>query len=163
MSNNHSLEGRKIIWPLALLSNILIAFGFLFIASGIGTVLMSVYSGKTLTETGILISETSQLAKNTILIGQIGGTTIGMIILPLLYLFYLKRELKEEIFHPSWKQILSFLITALSITIVIMPLVGIIGDWNKDLDLPAGWESIEFGMRDMEENAAKATKLSTLR
>jgi membrane protease YdiL (CAAX protease family) len=159
MSNNHSLQGRKIIWPLALLSNILIAFGFLFMLNGMGTIFMSLYLWKWPKDALVIISENSTLAKDTILIGQIGGVITGMILLPLLYIFFIKKELKAPIFQPSWKQIFSFLIAAISITFVIMPLVGIIGDWNKEMQLPHGWEAIEESMRRMEDSAAKATKL----
>jgi membrane protease YdiL (CAAX protease family) len=160
MSNNHSLERGKIAWPLALLSNVLIAFGLLFMANGIGAILMALYLGGKPDMTGFVLGgPNATLMKNALLVGQIGGTLIGMVILPLLYIFFLKKELQEIIFKPSWKQILSFMLAAVSITFIIMPLIGIIGDWNKDIQLPSSWGSIATGMRAMEDKAAQVTKL----
>lgn len=154
MSNNHSIEDRKIAWPLALLSNVLIALGFLFMYQGVGVILSSFYYViEKSPESNIL------LRKDVLLVGQIGGILVGMIVLPLLYIFFIKKELQKPIFEPSWKQISSFMLAAISITFIIMPLVGIIGDWNKDIQLSFVWDSLASGMRVMEDKAAQATKL----
>ncbi len=154
MSNNHSIEDRKIAWPMALLSNVLIALGFLFMYQGVGVILSSFYYViEKSPESNIL------LRKDVLLVGQIGGILVGMIVLPLLYIFFIKKELQKPIFEPSWKQISSFMLAAISITFIIMPLVGIIGDWNKDIQLSFVWDSLASGMRAMEDKATQATKL----
>ena len=157
MSNNHSLEERKIAWPFTLVSNVLIAFGFLFIANGVGAVLMALYlGGKPDLDA---LSQDPHTMKNALLIGQIGGTLVGMLLIPSLYIFYIKKELKEIILVPSWKQISFFLLAAACITFVIMPLVGIIGDWNKDIQFPPALDSLSRAMHAMEDEIAKSVKL----
>jgi membrane protease YdiL (CAAX protease family) len=94
-----------------------------------------------------------------VLIGQIGGTLVGLVILPLLYVLYVKKELSRIIFKPSYTQLPSFLLAALTITLIALPIVGYIGDWNKQIDFPDSMNSLEAPMRVMEEKAAQMTKL----
>jgi membrane protease YdiL (CAAX protease family) len=160
MSNNNSISLKILTGIVALLSSIFIAFGFFFIASGIGTELMKLYLGK-----GVDISNLFNagldpgFVKNAIFIGQIGGSLIGMVALPVLYVTYFKKELKPEIFTFQWKQIIPFAIIAVSITFVILPLIGYLGDWNQDFSFSENWKDVENAMRTMEENARQITKL----
>jgi membrane protease YdiL (CAAX protease family) len=160
MSNNHSLERSNITLPVALISNILIVLGLIFIANWVGGMLMYAYLGKMPSESDFLNVGTDALAlKNGLLIGQIGGTFTGLVIIPMVYIFFLKKELKDKIFNPSWNQVLPFVMAAISITFVILPFIGIIADWNKKIHLPESLQAIEHSMHLMEEKAEMMTKL----
>lgn len=160
MTNNHSLERGNLPWPLTLISNILIVLGFIFIANWVGSVMMSLYIGRLPVETDFQATGAAAIqVKKMILIGQISGTMVGLIILPLLYVFYLKKELSAIIFKPPFFQLPSFLIAAFAITLIALPMVGAVGDWNKQIDLPDSMSSLESAMRMMEEKAAQVTKL----
>jgi hypothetical protein len=160
MSNNHSLERGNLPWSLSLVSNILIVLGLLFIANWVGGSLMYAYQGRMPVEADFMATgEAAIRVKKMLIIGQIGGTVVGMIILPLLYVFYIKKELSGILFNPSYFQFPSFLLAALSITIVALPMVGIVGDWNKQIVFPESMSSVEAAMRLMEDKAAQMTKL----
>ncbi len=121
---------------------------------------MYVYLGKMPSESDFLKAGTDALAlKNALLIGQIGGTFTGLVAIPLVYIFFLKKELKDKIFLPSWNQTLPFVMAAISITFIILPFIGIVADWNKRIHLPESWQTIEHSMHLMEEKAEKMTKL----
>jgi membrane protease YdiL (CAAX protease family) len=161
MNNNHSIEKANIAWPFALLSNILIVLGFILVANWAGGVCMYLYLGRIPTESDFITADPDliTLVKHTLLAGQIGGTLVGLVVLPLLYVFYLKRELKGVIFNSLNAQLLPFIGAGIGITFVILPLIGIIGDWNKSITLPESWNSMEVIMRAMELKAEKMTKL----
>jgi membrane protease YdiL (CAAX protease family) len=160
MSNNHSLERSNTALPVALISNILIVLGLIFIANWVGGMLMYAYLGKMPVESDFFKAGVDAFRiKNALLIGQIGGTLTGLVIIPLFYIFFLKKELKEEIFNPYWKQNLSFMMAAVSITFIILPFIGIVADWNKGVHLPENWHSLERSMHLMEEKAERMTKL----
>ncbi len=160
MSNNNSLQERKFNSPLTLVSTLLVVLGFVFMANGIGSLLIAVYLGRMPVAADLVIlGSNAQLVKKLVFIGQIGGTLSGLVILPLLYIAFLRKELKPLVFNPSWKKVSPFFITAITITFTIMPLIGIIGDWNKALHLPSAWNTLESGMRAMEESATQLTAL----
>ena len=160
MSKNNSLEGVNMPWPLALFVNILIVLGFFFMFNGFAAIIMKMAAGGIPMESDMVLNgPAAEAAKNTLLVGHIGGIIVGMILLPLLYVFYIRKELNELIFKPSWFQIGNFSLIALSVTFVILPFLGVITDWNKAITLPKSWESIELGMRVLEDKAAEMTKL----
>ncbi|HVD97513.1 MAG TPA: CPBP family intramembrane glutamic endopeptidase [Cytophagaceae bacterium] len=160
MSNNHSLNQRNLSWPLALISNILIALGFFFMANWIGGVFMYLSLGRMPVEADFVSTGQAALQfRNAELMGQLGGAIGGLIVLPLLYVFFLKKELIQPIFKPSFDQFPSFLLAAVSVTIIILPFVGIVGDWNKEISFPDSWHDLETTLRMLEERAAQATKL----
>ncbi len=160
MSNNHSLGRSNPVWPLAVLSNVLIVLGLVLIANWIGGSLMYLYLGRVPVAADFAATgpEAAEI-KNMILTGQIGGTLVGLVILPLLYLRFLRKDLAAVVFNPSYIQFPSFLLAALSITFCILPLVGVIGDWNKELTLPDSWQAVEASFRAMENKAAQVTRL----
>ena len=122
--------------------------------------MMTIYLGREPVEADFLATgEAAVQIKNMLLIGQISGALIGLIILPLLYVFYLKKELSAVIFKPSFSRFPSFLLAALAITVIALPMVGIVGDWNKQIVFPDSMNSVEIWMRNMEEIAAKRTML----
>ncbi len=160
MSKNNSLERVNLPWPWALLVNVLIVMGFYFIFSGFAAFVMQMVAGKIPEDSDLVLNGPNASAmKNTLLLGHIAGILMGMILVPLLYVFYLRKDLNEVIFKPSWVQIGAFMMLAVSITFVVLPFLGIVTDWNKSITLPKGWESLELGMRALEDKAAEMTKL----
>jgi len=141
----------------SVLSYILITLGFYFFFNGIASIIIELYFGKMPDDTDIL--QGGNLIKNTIFIGQIGGIIFGMILLPYLYIHFLNKELKFTIFKPSWENASSFFLIAIAITIIILPTIGIIGDWNKAISLPEWMKGLENSMKIMEEKAAEMTDL----
>lgn len=160
MSNNHSLESRILPWYMALISNILIVLGLIFIANWIGSSLMYLSLGRIPAQADIAgAGPDAESVRNAVLTGQIGGTFTGLILLPLAYIFYLKKDLIKPVFKPDFRYIGSFFLAAVAITILVLPIIGVIADWNKEINFPADWSSLETGMRMLEEKAAQMTKL----
>lgn len=160
MSNNHSLERRILPWYMALVSNILIVLGLIFIANWIGSSFLYLSLGRLPSPADLAgAGPDTQAVRNAVLTGQIGGTLIGLILLPMAYIFYLKKELITPIFKPEFNHTGTFFLVAVSITVLILPLVGVIADWNKEIKLPENWSALEAGMRTLEEKAAEMTKL----
>ena len=160
MSKNNSLEQVNLPWPLALFVNILIVLGFYLMFNGFAAFTMQLVSGGIPTESDLVANGPNAYAvKNTLLLGHIVGILVGMILLPLLYVFYIRKELNDAIFKPSWFQFGTFVLLAASITFIVLPFLGVVSDLNKAILLPDSMKSVELGMRALEDKAAEMTKL----
>jgi membrane protease YdiL (CAAX protease family) len=134
-----------------------VAFGFILLYSGVGAFVLNLMgiSDPTVKE-GLSPARTEEI-KNSFLIAQFIASLSCLVILPALYLYFLKPIF--QVFKLKTNHLFTFLILALLIIFSMMPVINVINEWNQSLHLPSSFTSLENKFKKMEEMAEKTIDL----
>jgi uncharacterized protein len=154
MNNKHAERVPFSIQLMNFIGVVAKAFGFILIYMGIGGMMLQLLSsGPHDIEN---LSEVQKESLKTIyIIAQFAGAFIGLIVLPVLYILFLREDLKN-IFLVKKGQPLLLIGFAMIIFFSFLPLVNAVNEWNQSLHLPAILKTMEGSLRTMEDQAAKA-------
>lgn len=86
------------------------------------------------------------------------NTTITFILIPVLYIFYFKRDL-IPIFGTDTPALGKFLLLAFLLIFTIMPSIVVVVEWNKGLSLPESLSGLEDLIRHLESETEKMVNL----
>jgi membrane protease YdiL (CAAX protease family) len=141
-----------------LISNILIVLGFMLMANSVGSVLIQAGLGGQAIDFDVQ-GEQKDLLRRVFIFGQVGGTFTGLVLLPVLYLRFLKKNLMQDLLSVSWVNFGKFSFFGILLMVSLLPLIGFLINWNKNMHLPEAWQALESSMKLLEEKAAQMTKL----
>jgi membrane protease YdiL (CAAX protease family) len=141
-----------------LISNILIVLGFMLMANSVGSVLIQAGLGGQAIDFDVQ-GEQKDLLRRVFIFGQVGGTFTGLVLLPVLYLRFLKKDLMQDLLSVSWVNFGKFSFFGTLLMVSLLPLIGFLINWNKNMHLPEAWQALESSMKLLEEKAAQMTKL----
>jgi membrane protease YdiL (CAAX protease family) len=156
-NNNHKVNTPLGLKLLSMAGIVAVAMGFIILSMGVGGfVLKTLYTSDPSKLEGLDAIQTEKL-KNVYLIAQFAGSFVCLVILPAIYLYFLKPSF--QIFKIKTDHLSTFLTLSFLIILSIIPLINIINDWNQSLHLPAEFSDIENKLKEMESLAEKAINL----
>jgi membrane protease YdiL (CAAX protease family) len=151
----HGLLKSKPAWSqfIILISICLVSF---FILSLVGMTLLATLSGIKLTEMG-------NMAKWDFSKPEVIFIIRGMQVVQFISLFLIPVFLCARLFSTNTKKYLGFkapsnsiyFITGIGIMIVSIPLINLLGEWNRNVQFPSGMEK---WMRESEKDAARSVQ-----
>lgn len=157
--SNTAIYFQKIAESIGLLAAV---FGFFLLSNALGATFanllpdIQIEAGKTILD----MHYSDEVLKKYIFINQLIGTVLGMIMLPILYLILMNRPVLNTLIQP--KEIkASHYLTAVFVVFSILPFIGKVGDWNKNVQLPDLFAGVQQSMQVMEDQAAGITKIIT--
>jgi uncharacterized protein len=150
--------GLKLLLKLLYFIGIVaVAFGFILLYSGLGASILKLMGiADPILKSGLSPSRTEEI-KNSFLIAQFIASLACLVILPALYLYFLKPIF--QVFKLKTNHLFTFLVLALIIIFSMMPVINGINEWNQSLHLPSSYNSIEKKFKEMEEMAEKTIDL----
>ena len=160
MENYHRKEYSFTQKLFAFTSLILVVMGFILMANAISGIVMKLFLSKPLINGDLLSSGIDSAILQKILIyAQLAGAISCLIILPLLYIHFIKKDIQDTFYSFNQKDLFQFYGIAILITFAAIPLIGIIADWNKNMNLPESLSGLQLQMKELEEKAEELTKL----
>lgn len=155
MENINNSGSRILEKTLGVLIVFLVLLGSLLIGSGLGHILLKEVFGISFSSENELLNliKSSPDPKSLVLKSQAVNAIITFLAIPLLYLAIFRQSYFKK-FNPVTKRLPVFLILAIIIFFMGMPLLAYLVDWNKDMKLPANLKPIQDWMEN-SENLAK--------
>jgi membrane protease YdiL (CAAX protease family) len=133
----------------------LAVLGSMLVGSGLGHILLKdVFGINFNSETELLnLIKSSPNPQALILKSQAVNAVITFLILPILYMAIFRHSYFKK-FNPATKRLPIFLVLAIIIFFMGMPLLAYLVDWNKDMKLPSSLKPLQDWMEN-SENLAK--------
>ena len=137
------------------ISGVLLRVLGFYLLSGVFTqVLMKFLTGYNITNYNTL-----KLIPNgpqSLLLAQGGGMFLGFIILPLIYVYFMKPSLKDIFKGMNGKKTASVFVFSILAILFCGPFISALQGWNQAMPLPSGLEKV---LKTMEETAKVVTEL----
>lgn len=155
MENINNSGSRILEKALGVLVVFLVLVGSLLVGSGLGHILLKQVFGISFnSETELLnLIKSSPDPQALILKTQAVNAVITFLIIPILFLAIFRRSYFKK-FNPITKRFPFFLILAIIIFFMGMPLMAYLVDWNKAMKLPSSLKPLQDWMEN-SENLAK--------
>ena len=131
--------------------------GFTLLAQVVTAITFKIVAGQEFDFTQ-LSDANPELLRKSFLISQFAGATICLIILPWLYLTFLRRDVKA-LLAPQTRYLPEYFLIALLLFFASIPLMSWVIDWNKSMHLPAQFNELQQWMEATEKSLDKLTKL----
>jgi uncharacterized protein len=157
MNNKHA---ERVPFPIQIMNFIgvlAIVLGFFLIFQAIRRIILDMLIDNPDKLEGLATVEKLNL-KNAYISAQFAGSFIGLIILPLLYILYLRNDLKF-IFRIKKGKPLPLIALSIIIFLCFLPLVNTVNEWNQSLHLPASMSELELSFKNMEDQVTKIIDL----
>jgi uncharacterized protein len=142
---------------LYFIGTLAVAFGFILLYFGAGAFVLQLMGISDPSIKDGLSEAQKEKIKDSYLIAQFTASLTCLVILPALYLYFLKPLF--QVFKLKTDNILTFLFLSFLIILAIIPVINIINEWNQSLHLPASFSSMEKKFKEMEEMAEKTIGL----
>jgi uncharacterized protein len=134
-----------------------IVLGFFLIFQAARTIILDMLIENPGKLDGLAAAEKLNL-KNAYISAQFAGSLIGLIILPVLYILYLRHDLKF-IFEIKKSKPLPLITLSIIIFFCFLPLVNAVNEWNQSLHLPSSMNELELSFKNMEDQVKKILDL----
>jgi len=158
---NEYLNESKATNPVfQLISLLFVVFGFMILGDTIALGLISlIYNYKiTGVDSLYLLFGKGDRLQSALLAIQTLKASLAFIIFPVLYIFFFKKYLKN-IFKLDTNLIPHFILAGIMLFFITMPLLGLLVEWNKNIQLPAAWKHLEIWMQESEKQNGELTNL----
>lgn len=155
MENINNSGSRILEKTLGVLVVFLVLLGSMLIGSGLGHILLKEVFGISFnSETELLnLIKSSPDPKALVLKSQAVNAAITFLAIPILYMAIFRQSYFKNL-DPLTKRFPVFLVLAIIIFFMGMPLLAYLVDWNKDMKLPSSLKPLQDWMEN-SENLAK--------
>jgi uncharacterized protein len=154
---NHKVHTPFSLKLLSFAGIIAVALGFIILSMGVGGFVLKMFASSDPAKLEGLNPVQTENLKHIYLMAQFAGSFTCLVILPSLYLYFLKPSF--NIFKIKTDRLFTFLLLSLLIIFSLIPLINILNDWNQSLHLPPSLADTERKIKEMEALAEKAINL----
>jgi len=159
MANNYN-SIRQVPLPLKIFTAVgtfLKVLGFTLLAQVVTGLVFGLVSGQGL-DMNDLNTANTELLRKAFLTSQFAGATFGLALLPALYIYFLKPDLKDFL-SPQKDHLPEYFSIALLVFMASIPAMSWIIEWNKNLHLPANFNALEQSLAQLEKQLDDLTKI----
>ncbi|MFN6946866.1 MAG: lysostaphin resistance A-like protein [Cytophagaceae bacterium] len=160
MENEYTNDNSAGLKVLRLFGILLILFGIIVVGTFLARLVLSIFIDPSLLDPDVIVREIEdrQYARSLLLLLQGSNTLFTFIILPLLYILFYNKRLKEVLNFKKPKTGI-FILLSIGIIFSAMPFVGQLVEWNKAIQLPEALSGLQELFETLERKAEEYTKL----
>jgi len=159
MANNYN-SIQQVPLPLKILiatGTFLKVLGFTFLAQVATALTFGLIAGEGL-DMSQLSTANTELLRKAFLASQFSGAIFGLVILPLLYIYFIKPDI-TGLLSPQKKHLPEYFSVALLVFMASIPAMSWIIEWNKNMHLPDAFNGLEQSMAELEAQLEQLTKI----
>ena len=140
-----------------LIGTFLKVIGFTLMAQVITALAFKIVAGQEL-DLSQLATADPELLRKAFMTSQFAGASVGLVVLPFLYIYFLKPDIKE-LLSPQKSHLPEYFVISLLVFLASVPVMSWVIEWNKNLRLPASFFTLEQWMITTEKSLEELTNI----